>query len=179
MVCLWFVIVTLAVPLDMTKLLASPWTAEEGSPLPSGVTWIPELQAYNFALYSEHAEKVTLLLYEESDLVRPLLSYQFDYLKNKTERTWHCIIPGSKMKNARYYAYSVDGPLDAGSFLLHSFDPQKILLDPYAKTIFFPADFERAAAIGAGSNAGRAPLGLIPQAQDNTPPASGPKPLTG
>ncbi len=162
-------------PLDVTDLSVSHWTAEEGSPLPSGVTWISDLQAYNFALYSEHAENVTLLLYAESDLVRPLLTYHFDYLKNKTERTWHCIIPGSKMRNARYYAYSVDGPSAAGSFLLHSFDPQKVLLDPYAKTIFFPADFERAAAIGTGSNAGRAPLGLIPQAPADTPAGLGGK----
>jgi len=153
----------------MTEPTICHWTAEEGSPLPSGATWIPELEAYNFALYSEHAEKVTLLLYRESDLVAPLLTYQFDNLKNKTGRIWHCIIPCAKMEGARYYAYSVDGPSDAGSLLLHSFDPQKVLLDPYAKTIFFPADFERSAAIGAGSNAGRAPLGLIPEARDDTP----------
>jgi hypothetical protein len=34
-----------------------------GNPLPLGVKWIEEEQAFNFAVYSEHAESVTLLLY--------------------------------------------------------------------------------------------------------------------
>ena len=41
----------------------STWEQAEGSPLPLGVTWIEEEQAYNFALHAEHAESVTLLLY--------------------------------------------------------------------------------------------------------------------
>jgi isoamylase len=157
-----------SLPPDMNKICTSPWAAVEGSPLSPGVTWIPELQAYNFALYSEHAEKVTLQLYQESDLITPVLTHEFDYLKNKTGRVWHCIISASQMQAARYYAYSVDGPSPAGPLALHCFDPQKVLLDPYAKTIFFPPAFERAAAIGTGSNAGRAPLGLIPRATEHT-----------
>lgn len=167
----WFVIVTLAVPPDMITLNTSTWAAVEGSPLPPGATWIPELQAYNFALYSEYAEKVTLLLYAEADLVNPLLTYQFDYLKNKTGRIWHCIIRDSAMRGACYYAYSVDGPVAAGPWRLHSFDPRKILLDPYAKAIFFPVAFERAAAIGTGSNAGRAPLGSLPKTLEHNAPS--------
>jgi glycogen operon protein len=154
----------------MTTPIVSPWAAVEGSPFPAGVSWIPEYLAYNFTLYSEYAEKVTLLLYRESDLVQPMLTYEFNYLKNKTGRMWHCILPATKMEGARYYGYSVDGPSAAGIFTLHNFDPQKILLDPYAKTVFFPAHFERAAAIGVGSNAGRAPLGVLPQVRNHTVP---------
>jgi glycogen operon protein len=50
---------------------------------------------------------------------------------------------------------------------LRSFDPRKILLDPYARTVFFPPDFERVAAIGTGGNAGRAPLGVLPRFPEN------------
>src|SRR6185369_7713406 len=39
------------------------WEQAEGSPLPLGVTWIEEEQAFNFAVHAEHAESVTLLLY--------------------------------------------------------------------------------------------------------------------
>jgi pullulanase/glycogen debranching enzyme len=39
------------------------WAQTEGLPLPLGATWIPEEQAFNFAVYAEHAETVTLLLY--------------------------------------------------------------------------------------------------------------------
>lgn len=50
------------------------WTAEEGAPFPLGVTWIEGSRAYNFALYSRHAESVTLLLFAEANFAFPLFS---------------------------------------------------------------------------------------------------------
>jgi len=41
---------------------APTWEQAEGSPLPLGVKWIEEEQAFNFAVHSEHAESVTLFL---------------------------------------------------------------------------------------------------------------------
>ncbi len=134
------------------------WEQAEGSPLPLGVTWIEEEQAFNFAIHSEHAESVTLLLYAPSDLVNPLLAYRFDYLRNKSGRIWHCRIPLTEIGEACYYGYSVSGQAVPG---VHSFDPQKVLLDPYAKGVFFPPDFDRELAMREGSNAGRAPLGML------------------
>ncbi len=137
------------------------WGGEEGLPFPLGVSWIESEQAYNFALYSKHAERVTLLLFGDDDLVTPALSRRLEYLANKSGRVWHCRIPAGETRGARYYAYSIDGPAPAGRFDWHSFDPDKILLDPYAKSIFFPATFDRQAAMRPGSNAGKAPLGLV------------------
>ena len=134
------------------------WTQTEGSPLPLGATWIEDQQAFNFAVYSEHAESVTLLLYSASDLANPILKFPFDFLRNKSGRIWHCRIPLDQMREARYYAYSVSGQAFAG---LHCFDPDKVLLDPYAKSVFFPPEFDRKLAIGAGPNAGKAPLGVL------------------
>ena len=45
------------------------WTSTEGSAYPLGATWVPDEQAYNFALYSKHATKVTLLLFREEEKV--------------------------------------------------------------------------------------------------------------
>ena len=146
----------------MLSACRSKWISAEGSPLPLGLSWNADLDAYNFSLYSRYAERVTLLLYTEADLTNPLLKYEFDYFRNKTVRVWHCLIPAAELKDARYYAYSVDGPSANSPLELHFFDPQKILLDPYAKSVFFPPAFERVAAIRPGSNAGRAPLGVIP-----------------
>jgi len=134
------------------------WVQAEGSPLPLGATWINEEQAFNFAVHSEHAESVTLLLYSANDLVNPLLAFRFDFLRNKSGRIWHCRIPIAKMGDARYYAYSVAGETIPQ---LHSFDPQKVLLDPYAKCIFFPPGFDRKLAMREGENAGHAPLGVL------------------
>jgi isoamylase len=139
-------------------LKRSPWEQSEGNPLPLGVRWIEEEQAFNFAVHSADAESLTLLLYSPADLVNPVLTFRFDFLRNKSGRIWHCRIPVTKMGDARYYAYSVSGE---SLPQLHSFDAQKILLDPYAKCIFFPPGFDRNLAMREGSNAGRAPLGVL------------------
>jgi isoamylase len=150
-----------AADLETEKPRLVSWTKIEGSPFPQGVTWIAEEEAYNFALYSKHAESVTLLLYGGEDISTPLLSRPLDHLTHKSGRVWHCRIPKRELKGARYYAYSVSGPPPQGRFEWHAFDPEKILLDPYALSVFFPPTFDRRAAMAQGSNAGKAPLGLI------------------
>jgi len=138
-----------------------PWAAAEGRPFPLGATWIEEEQAFNFALYSKHAESVELLLYAREDVVDPTLVHAFDYLRNKSGRVWHCRISREAMKGATYYAYRIDGPSPAGRFEWHAFDPEKVLLDPYARSVYFPPSFDRLAAARPGANAGRAPLGML------------------
>src|SRR5258707_2675211 len=134
------------------------WEQAEGSPLPLGVAWIEEEQAFNFAAHAERAESVTLLLFSATNLVDPVLTFRFDFLRNKSGRIWHCRIPITDIGEARYYAYSVSGETAP---YLHSFDPQKVLVDPYAQCIFFPPGFDRELAMREGPNAGRAPLGVL------------------
>jgi glycogen operon protein len=153
----------------MMPACTSEWIRAEGAPSPPGVSWLQDFQSYNFTLYSKFAESVTLLLYKESDVTTPLFTRKFDYLRNKTGRVWHCLIPEVEMENVSYYAYSIDGPPPGRPLELHCFDPQKILVDPYARAIFFPEAFDRVAAIRPGSNAGRAPLGVIPHQLECNP----------
>ena len=136
------------------------WAHTEGLPLPLGVTWIEEEQAFNFAVYAERADGMTLLLYSPADLARPVLTFQFDPIRNKSGRIWHCRIPLDQMCDAHYYAYSVSGQAVAG---LNGFDHEKILLDPYAKGVFFPPGFDRKRAMKPGPNDGKAPLGVLPR----------------
>ena len=136
------------------------WAQTEGSPLPLGATWMEDEQVFNFAVYAERAEGVTLLLYSPDDLAKPVLTFRFDALNNKSGRIWHCRIPLHQMREARYYAYSVSGNAIAG---IRSFDSQKVLLDPYAKGVYFPADFDRKPAMELGPNSGKAPLGVLPE----------------
>lgn len=137
------------------------WIATEGSPFPLGATRLDNDDAWNFALYSKDAEGVTLLLYAEGDLVNPVFTYHFDYLQNKSGRIWHCRVPAALLRGAHYYGYSVTGPGPQWEVSWHCFDPDKVLLDPYAKSVFFPSTFDRAAASRPGSNAGKAPLGRL------------------
>jgi len=137
------------------------WHAAEGAPSPFGATWVESDQAYNFAIYSKHASGVVLLFYSENDVVNPVHTYRMVYPANKTGRIWHCRIPASAAPGAKFYAYTIEGPFDPAAG--HRFDPKKVLLDPYAKVLFFPRDFSRDAAKRPGSNVGRAPLGMLPR----------------
>ena len=130
--------------------------------MPLGVTWIEEDQAFNFAVCAEHAESVKLFLYSPADLAKPVLTFQFDPIRNKSGRIWHCRIPLDQMCDARYYGYSVSGQAVAG---LRGFDHEKVLLDPYAKGVFFPPGFDRKLAMKPGPMHEKAPLGVLPRQQ--------------
>lgn len=147
---------------DHTGLPASPdrWLERDGAPSPLGVTWAAAYGAFNFALYSRYATEVELLCYRQGDAVHPVFSYRFDPRRNKTGRVWHCWIPGPALHEATHYAYRVAGPPEGGAG--HAFDPQKILLDPYATEVHFPPHFSRAACSRPGPTDGRAPLGVLP-----------------
>ncbi|MGA9804015.1 MAG: isoamylase [Terriglobales bacterium] len=138
----------------------SRWAQTEGTPLPLGATWIEEEQAFNFAVCAEHADRVKLSLYSSHDFANPILTFGFDSLRNKSGRVWHCRIPLNRARGARYYAYSVLGQAVAG---LRGFDHEKILLDPYAKGVFFPPGFDRKLAMKPGLNHEKAPLGVLPR----------------
>ena len=136
------------------------WDIFEGSPGPIGATWVESQRAWNFALYSRRATGVTLLLYSQSDPVKPVLEYRLHPRANKSGRIWHCFIPADWAKGATLYAYRIDGRCDPAHGF--RFNPAKILLDPFARTVWFPPGYDRNAAIQPGPNDGRAPLGVLP-----------------
>jgi len=126
-----------------------------------GVTWVPSLNAWNFALHSRRAAAVTLLLYTPQDQAHAVFELRLNPRINKSGRIWHCWVTSDQAKGAAYYAYRVEGRHDPGAG--YYFDPQKILLDPFAPAVHFPPDFSRAAAEGPGPTDGRAPLGVLPR----------------
>ena len=147
-----------ATPAAVSRPKRPSWAQTEGTPLPLGATWIEDEQAFNFAVHAEHAESVTLFLYSSEELAKPILTFPFHFIRNKSGRIWHCRLPLEQMQGARYYAYSVSGPAVSE---LQRFDSEKVLLDPYAKCIFFPPEFDRKSATVPGPNAGKAPLGIL------------------
>jgi isoamylase len=139
------------------------WEKVEGAPWPLGATWVESQHGYNFALFSRHAVSVALLLYTENDPVNPVQQRTFDPILNKTGLIWHCLIPQEKLRGATLYAYRVDGPCAPSRG--HRFDAQKVLLDPFASSVFFPSPFSRSAAKAPGPNDGVAPLGVLSKHQ--------------
>ena len=136
------------------------WERVEGSPSLLGATWIESEQAWNFALFSRHASGATLLLYGD-DVVVPLREIDLHPVQNKSGAIWHCFVPESSVPGAKYYAWRVDGEHDRARG--YRFDPEKILLDPFAGAVHFPPGFSRALACKPGPNDGRAPLGVLPR----------------
>jgi glycogen operon protein len=82
----------------------------------------------NFAIFSEHATKVELCLF---DSPAAKTESKRIVLPEKTNQVWHGFVPGAAP--GQIYGYRVHGPFDPASG--HRFNPHKILLDPYAKLI--------------------------------------------
>ena len=97
----------------------------EGLPFPLGATW--DGLGVNFALFSAHAAKVELCLFDEPG-EREVERIE---LPEFTDEVWHGYLPDARPGTV--YAYRVHGPYapDAG----HRFNPNKLLLDPYARAI--------------------------------------------
>lgn len=97
-----------------------------GKPYPLGATWDGE--GVNFALFSENATGVELCLFDdprakqESHRIR---------LEERTDQIWHVYIPG--LWPGQHYGYRVQGPYEPAEG--HRFNPNKLLIDPYAKSI--------------------------------------------
>ena len=130
-----------------------------GDEWPFGATWIESDKAFNFALFSRNATNVTLLGYRRDDVVNPAFVFEFQHPAHKTGNIWHCRIPLDALNGSTLYAYRINGPYDP--FEGHHFDPDKILLDPYAPEVFFPPNFSRRACELPGPTDGVAPLGVL------------------
>jgi glycogen operon protein len=98
------------------------YAVNEGSPFPLGASW--DGSGTNFALFSAHASKVELCLFDHRgrrELARvPLPEY--------THEVWHGYLPD--VHPGQLYGYRVHGPYEPRHG--HRFNPNKLLLDPYA-----------------------------------------------
>jgi isoamylase len=97
-----------------------------GSPRPLGATWDGE--GVNFAIFSENATAVQLLLFDDADSGTPAASVS---LQEVTDRVWHAYLPD--VRPGDLYGYKIDGPYEPSSG--HRFNNHKLLIDPYAKAV--------------------------------------------
>jgi len=95
-----------------------------GLPYPLGATW--DGAGTNFSLFSAHATRVQLCLFDD----RGRNERRVD-LPEMTHEVWHAYLPD--VRPGQLYGYRVHGPYapDAG----HRFNPNKLLIDPYAKAL--------------------------------------------
>ncbi|AWN55335.1 glycogen debranching protein GlgX [Methylobacterium sp. 17Sr1-1] len=97
----------------------------EGQPFPLGASW--DGLGVNFALFSAHATKVELCLFDDSGETE----IERIELPEYTDEVWHGYLPDARP--GTIYGYRVHGPYEPEAG--HRFNPNKLLLDPYAKAL--------------------------------------------
>jgi glycogen operon protein len=104
------------------KTISALWP---GRPYPRGATW--DGMGVNFALFSEHAERVELCLFDASgrNEVQRLV------LREHTDQVFHGYLP--QARPGQLYGWRVYGPYRPKDGL--RFNGHKLLLDPYARNL--------------------------------------------
>ncbi len=107
-------------------------TVWPGAPFPLGPSW--DGSGTNFSLFSENAQRVELCLFDDQDREERI------DVRQQTAHNWHVYLPG--VGPGQRYGYRVDGAWEPEQG--HRFNPAKLLIDPYAKSIDGPIGFGKA-----------------------------------
>lgn len=111
----------------------------------------------NFCLYAKGATAVELLLFDAPDAPHPSITFWLDPDKNRTFHYWHVLVIGLAV--GQVYAYRVDGAYDPSQGL--RFNPNKVLLDPYARSVVGWSTYSRQAAHSPSDNCAQALRGVV------------------
>jgi isoamylase len=117
-----------------------------GSSWPIGATLLGG--GVNFSVYSKHSTELQLLLFDHVDDERPARVVPLDPAKHRSYHYWHVFVPD--LKPGQVYGYRARGPRAPERGL--TYDPDKVLLDPYARLLAIPRRYDRRAAIRPGEN---------------------------
>ncbi len=117
--------------MSTTEMTAKgPYRTSVGERYPFGAT--PDAGGVNFSLFSRHAERVELLLYERPDSSEPFQTIRLDPELNRTFFCWHVRVEG--LPAGTCYTWRADGPNDVRQTGFR-FDPARELLDPAAVAV--------------------------------------------
>ncbi|MBM3777483.1 MAG: glycogen debranching protein GlgX [Acidimicrobiia bacterium] len=108
---------------------------QPGRPYPLGATW--DGNGVNFAIFSESATLVELCLF---DSVQSRAESTRIPMVEQTDMVWHIYLPG--MRPGQIYGYRVHGPYDPPNG--QRFNPAKLVIDPYAKSVARPVEWNDA-----------------------------------
>src|SRR5579875_394181 len=105
-----------------------PFATRPGQAQPLGATVNPA--GVNFSVFSENATEIELLLFAAPDDLAPA---QVIPIQQPTMFYWHVQVDGLAANTA--YAYRVHGPSSVADLQQfgHRFNPNKVLIDPYAR----------------------------------------------
>ena len=98
-------------------------------PVPYGAHVVE--QGVHFSLFSRHATRVWLLLFDHAEEEVPKETFELRPERNRLGDLWHLHVPTARA--GQCYVYRMDGPRDGAAG--HAYDPEQWLLDPYALAI--------------------------------------------
>ena len=136
----------LAIKRDESDTRDAPFEEGEvqaGNPLPLGGAHQYE-DGVNFVLFSRHATRVHLELYQNADESAPHRIIDLDPVRHRTGDVWHVWLRG--IRAGQLYGYRIEGPYRPEQG--HRFNPHKLLLDPFARAIASIGDWDFSAARG-------------------------------
>jgi glycogen operon protein len=135
---------------------------QPGQAYPLGATVMG--RGVNFSLFSRNAQSVELLLFDQYEDSRPGRVIKLDPRINRTFYYWHVFVPN--IGHSQLYGYRVCGPNNPANGL--RFDCEKLLIDPYARSVAYGGNYDRQAARQPGDNIGRAIKSVVvdPRAYD-------------
>ncbi|MDR3475461.1 MAG: glycogen debranching protein GlgX [Devosia sp.] len=109
----------------MRKIRKSTRPVLAGDATTLGASW--DRDGTNFAIFSAHADRVELCLFDTSGRKE----VERITLPEYTNEVWHGYLPG--VGPGQLYGYRVHGPFEPQQG--HRFNPNKLLLDPYAREL--------------------------------------------
>jgi isoamylase len=123
-----------------------------GSPLSLGAT--QRGTGVNFALFSRHATRVRLELFDQPQDSSPARSILLDPEHHRTGDVWHVWVAG--IRPGQLYGYRVEGPYEPEKG--HRFNPNKLLVDPFAAALTRRDDWDLGTARGYDPSSSQADL---------------------
>jgi pullulanase/glycogen debranching enzyme len=116
-------------------------------PYPLGAT--VTMECTNFSVFSANAPEVEIVFFDQADDAQAARVISLDATVQRTSNYWHIFVP--EIRSGQLYGYRVDGSHDPSKG--HRFDRDKILLDPYARSVSLGRKYSRTAASRWGDNA--------------------------
>ncbi|HEY7532239.1 MAG TPA: hypothetical protein VH681_05575, partial [Nitrospiraceae bacterium] len=115
--------------LERLLSLCEVQSVRSGVPFPLGA--VPRGNGVNFAIFSRHAAGVRLDFFDHPEDGVPMRSIVLNAPRNKTGDIWHVWVEG--VHPGQLYGFRLTGPYAPHEG--HRFNPDKLLVDPYATAI--------------------------------------------
>jgi len=140
--------------LERLLSLCEVQSIRSGTPLPLGAR--ARGDGVNFAIFSRHATGVRLDLFDHPEDSVPARTILLDSVRNKTGDIWHLWLEG--IRSGQLYGFRFAGPYAPHEG--HRFNPDKLVVDPYATAIALIPGCDFLPALGYDSSSPQKDLSL-------------------